>query len=83
MKNVLLLFCIAVFSLTATAQKKEKTYKVLAACGTCQFDAKSATGCSLAIQVAGKFYWVVEGTLSDHADEHDKVVCAKRSEKQK
>lgn len=70
MKNVLLLFCIALFSLTAIAQKKEKTYKVLAACGTCQFDMSSATGCSLAIQVAGKFYWVDGSTLADHGDEH-------------
>ena len=70
MKNLFLLCCIALFSLTATAQKIAKRYKVLAACGTCQFDSFSATACSLAIQVAGKIYWVDGSSLVDHGDEH-------------
>ena len=71
MKNIILLISIVLFSLTTQAQKKEKTYKVLAACGTCHFDMSSPTGCALAIQVAGKYYWVDGSTLQDHGDEHD------------
>lgn len=68
MKNLLLLTCIVLFSVTTNAQ--EKTYKVLAACGQCQFDMNSAEGCDLAIQIAGKSYWVDGSSISDHGDEH-------------
>ncbi|MCB9360319.1 MAG: hypothetical protein H6587_02190 [Flavobacteriales bacterium] len=71
MKNLIFLIAIVLFSLTTQAQKKEKTYKVLAACGTCHFNMSSPTGCALAIQVAGKYYWVDGSTLQDHGDEHD------------
>ena len=71
MKNLILLISIALFSLTTQAQKKEKTYKVLAACGTCNFNMSSPTGCALAIQVAGKYYWVDGSTLQDHGNEHN------------
>ena len=71
MKNIILLFGILVISLSANAQKKEKTYKVLATCGTCQLDMSSETGCTLAIQYGGKKYWVDGSTLQDHGDEHD------------
>ena len=70
MKNLIFISCIIGFSLCATAQKKIKTYKVLTACGTCQFDMNSPNGCALAIQMAGKFYWVDGSSISDHGDEH-------------
>ena len=70
MKNVLLIISIALFSLNVNAQQKEKTYKVLAACGSCRFNMSSPNGCSLAIQLAGKTYWVDGTSLSDHGDEH-------------
>jgi hypothetical protein len=70
MKNLTLLITIVLFSLTANAQKKEKTYKVLAACGQCQLNMNSTTGCDLAIQIAGKTYWVDGSTLAEHGDEH-------------
>ena len=76
MKNIVIIFSILLFSLSANAQKKEKTYKVLTACGQCQLDMKSKPGCSLAIQMAGKKYWVEGSTFSDHGDEHaDDGLC--------
>ncbi len=76
MKNILLIVSILLFSLNGFSQKKEKTYKVLAACGPCQFDMKSPNGCSLAIQIAGKHYWVEGSTLADHGNEHsDNGMC--------
>lgn len=71
MKNLVLLISIVLLSFNVKAQKKEKTYKVLAACGTCHFDMSSPTGCALAIQVAGKYYWVDGSTLQDHGNEHN------------
>jgi uncharacterized protein DUF6370 len=71
MKNIVLLISVVLLSLTTQAQKKEKTYKVIAACGTCNFNMSSPTGCALAIQVAGKYYWVDGSTLQDHGNEHN------------
>lgn len=71
MKNIILILSILTISLSANAQKKEKTYKVLASCGTCNFEMSSETGCALAIQYGGKKYWVDGSTLQDHGDEHD------------
>ena len=70
MKNIILILGILLASLSAIAQKKEKTYKVLASCGQCQFDMNSKSGCTLAIQYAGKKYWVDGTTIHDHGDEH-------------
>lgn len=76
MKNLILITCITFFSINADAQQKIKTYKVLTACGTCQFDMSSPNGCALAIQIAGKSYWVDGSSLSDHGDEHaDDGLC--------
>jgi hypothetical protein len=70
MKNLILIFCVFFISLSVNAQTKEKTYKVLASCGSCQFDMNSATGCALAIQYGGKKYWVDGTEIADHGDEH-------------
>lgn len=70
MKNLALITLVLLFSITASAQKKEKTYKVLTACGTCHWDMDSPTGCALAIQLAGKNYWIDGSSISDHGDEH-------------
>lgn len=70
MKN---LFLICIFILTTSvlfAQQKEKTYKVLASCATCNFNMQSNTGCTLAVQIGGKHYWVDGSKLQDHGDEH-------------
>ncbi|PCJ28078.1 MAG: hypothetical protein COA97_02035 [Flavobacteriales bacterium] len=70
MKNIVLIVCIALFGINANAQKKEKTYKVLTACGKCQFDMNSPNGCALAIKIADKNYWVDGSSISDHGNEH-------------
>ncbi len=70
MKNIIL-FTLILTSTIALAQQNEKTYKVLASCGTCNFDMANETGCALAVQIAGKHYWVDGSTLQDHGDEHD------------
>jgi hypothetical protein len=70
MKNTILILSILFVSLSVNAQKKEKTYKVLATCGTCQLDMNSETGCALAIQYGGKKYWVDGTSINDHGDEH-------------
>jgi hypothetical protein len=71
MKNLVLILSILLISSNTNAQTKEKTYKVLASCGTCNFDMNSETGCTLAIQYGGKKYWVDGSSLQDHGDEHD------------
>ncbi|PCI93045.1 MAG: hypothetical protein COB15_16990 [Flavobacteriales bacterium] len=70
MKNIILIATVLLISFSANAQKKEKTYKVLAGCGQCQLEMISKTGCDLAIQYAGKKYWVDGTNISDHGDEH-------------
>lgn len=70
MKRFTLIIGIIVISFTANAQKKEKTYKVLTACGQCQLNMNSKTGCDLAIQLAGKTYWVDGTGIADHGDQH-------------
>ncbi len=71
MKYFIIILGITLISSSAIAQKKEKTYKVLASCGQCQLDMVSKTGCDLAIQYAGKKYWVDGSSIQDHGDEHD------------
>lgn len=61
---------ILLISLSANAQKKEKTYKVLTSCGQCQLEMNSKTGCELAILYGGKKYWVDGTNINDYGDEH-------------
>jgi hypothetical protein len=70
MKNLILVLSILLISSSTYAQKKDKTYKVLASCGQCQLDMNSKTGCDLAIQVSGKKYWVEGSGIEDHGDSH-------------
>jgi len=70
MKKLILILTILLASLTINAQKKDKTYKVIASCGSCQLDMNSETGCALAIQCGGKKYWVDGTGIGDHGNEH-------------
>lgn len=70
MKNLILIVSILVASLAVNAQSKEKTYKVIASCGSCQLDMNSESGCALAILYGGKKYWVDGTGITDHGDEH-------------
>jgi hypothetical protein len=71
MKNAIIILSILCFGLSASAQKMEKTYKVLASCGICQFDMNTKNGCELAILYGEKKYLVDGSSLQDHGDEHD------------
>jgi hypothetical protein len=70
MKNFILVISLFLVSSSANAQKKDKTYKVLASCGQCQLDMNTKKGCDLAIQYAGKKYWVEGSGIEDHGDSH-------------
>ena len=70
MKNLIILSFIFLFSINTNAQKKVKKYKVLTACGQCQFNMNSTNGCALAIKIADKTYWVDGSSISDHGNEH-------------
>jgi len=72
MKKIIIVLVVLFTALSSKAQKKEKTYKVLAACGTCNFGMVNENGCTLAVQIAGKHYWVNGSNLQDHGDEHAK-----------
>lgn len=83
MKKYLILLFIAFVTLSVNAQDKEKTYKVLASCGTCNFGMENESGCRLAIQIAGKHYWVNGSKLQDHGDEHAEDGMCKTTKKAK
>lgn len=83
MKKYLILLFIAFVTLTVNAQDKEKTYKVLASCGTCNFGMENDNGCTLAVQIAGKYYWVKGSNLQEHGDEHAKDGMCKTTRKAK
>jgi len=70
MKNLLFIIAFISFAVSAKAQEKVKTYKVLTSCGQCNFNMNSPTGCALAVQIGGKNYWVDGSSVSDHGDEH-------------
>lgn len=77
MKKTLLLFlslCLAgwVSARQADVQTRDTLQKkqvVEASCGQCQFGLK-APGCSLAIRIDGKAYFVDGADINDHGDAH-------------
>lgn len=69
MKKAAILFLLFTsFAMTAQ-EKKEKTQIVEASCGQCQFGMK-AQGCSLAVRIDGKPYFVDGTSLDQHGDAH-------------
>jgi hypothetical protein len=62
--TLLLIICM-----TVTAQDKTKVEVVEVSCGQCQFGMK-ANGCSLAVRIDGKSYFVDGTTLDEHGDAH-------------
>jgi hypothetical protein len=64
LSTLLLFVCLAV-----TAQDKTKIQVVEVSCGQCQFGMK-ANGCSLAVRLDGKSYFVDGTTLDEHGDAH-------------
>lgn len=59
---------------TAPAKKidpKKKVFVVQASCGECQFKMKGK-GCSLAVKIDGKNYFVANANIDDYGDAHEK-----------
>jgi hypothetical protein len=71
-----LILCISsvIHAQTAPAKKMDPKKKVLmveASCGECQFKMKGK-GCSLAIKLNGKNYFVANANIDDYGDAHEK-----------
>lgn len=68
MKN--LFFAIAfLFSAAVSAQETQKPQVVEASCGQCQFGMKGG-GCTLAVRIDGKPYFVEGTDIHKHGDAH-------------
>ncbi len=68
MKKFLLLFTFSL-AISASAQEKQKPQVVEASCGQCNFGMEGK-GCSLAVRIDGKPYFVDGTTIDDHGDSH-------------
>jgi hypothetical protein len=78
MKKLLVIALFVFIAGSANAQSKmsvadstKKIVKVEASCGQCQFDMK-APGCSLAVRIDGKTYFVDGTKIDEHGDAHSK-----------
>ncbi|TGD57725.1 DUF6370 family protein [Flavobacterium humi] len=69
MKKAAILFLVFTSFAIHAQEKKEKTQIVEASCGQCQFGMK-ADGCSLAVRIDGKPYFVDGTSLDQHGDAH-------------
>ena len=77
MKRILFYFVFSIMSLSAFSQDStfaklnpnKKVITVDAACGQCQFKLKGE-GCTLAIKMNGKFYFVDKAKIDDFGDAH-------------
>jgi hypothetical protein len=83
MRSILISFIFSIMSLSAFSQdstfaKLDLTKKVLivdAACGQCQFK-MPGKGCTLAIKIKGKAYFVDKAGIDDFGDAHsDEGFC--------
>ncbi len=80
MKNLITVFFILFVSMNATAQnpatlKIDPTKKVLtveASCGQCKFKMKGK-GCTLAVRIDGKPYFVDKSDIEAYGDAHAKM----------
>jgi len=77
MRSILISFvfsivCLGAFSQDSTFTKLDPAKKVLnveAACGQCQFK-MTGKGCTLAVKMNGKFYFVDKANIDDFGDAH-------------
>lgn len=67
MKKILLLLCFV--CATVSAQKIEKPQTVEASCGQCKFG-MAGKGCTLAVRIDGKPYFVDGTSIDKHGDAH-------------
>ncbi|WP_299671471.1 DUF6370 family protein [uncultured Polaribacter sp.] len=69
MKKILLLSFLI---LASCSNKKEIKQIAEVSCGQCQFDLDSENGCSLAVRIDDKAYFVDGFSIDDFGDAHDK-----------
>ena len=71
MKKILIL---SVLILAACSNKKEITQVAELSCGQCKFDLDSEDGCSLAVRIDDKAYFVDGFNIDDFGDAHDEKI---------
>lgn len=68
MKKILI---FALLILAACSNKKEITQIAELSCGQCKFDLDSESGCSLAVKIDDKAYFIDGFNIDDFGDAHD------------
>lgn len=77
--RLIFLYCMLLLSTNLMAQTKKvqvidpakKVLNVEASCGQCQFK-MAGKGCTLAVRIEGKTYFVEKADIDDFGDAHDK-----------
>jgi hypothetical protein len=80
MKNLMMMLFVLMFSSNTFAQKSnsvqpdpnKKLQLVEASCGQCKFKMKGK-GCTLAVRINGKAYFVDKSDIEAHGDAHAKM----------
>ncbi|ARV15614.1 DUF6370 family protein [Polaribacter sp. SA4-12] len=68
----LIVLCLLVFA--SCGNKKEITQIADVSCGQCKFELDSENGCSLAVKIDDKAYFVDGFGINDFGDAHDKHI---------
>lgn len=71
MKKILVL---SLLILAACSNKKEIQQVAELSCGQCKFDLDSEAGCSLAVRIDDKAYFVEGFNIDDFGDAHDENI---------
>tara|TARA_R110002126_G_scaffold75315_1_gene187871 strand:- start:9012 stop:9317 length:306 start_codon:yes stop_codon:yes gene_type:complete len=72
MKKIVLVFAFIIG--ISCANKKETTQIAELSCGQCKFDLDSEAGCSLAVRIDDKAYFVEGFNIDDFGDAHDEKI---------
>ena len=70
MKKLLFLSILTI--IISCSNKKEITQVAEVSCGQCKFELESEAGCSLAVRIDDKAYFVEGFKIDDFGDAHDK-----------
>lgn len=69
------IFLLSLFIIAfSCSEKKEITQVAEISCGQCKFELDSENGCSLAVKLEGKAYFVDGFGINDFGDAHDKNI---------
>ena len=71
MKKIIVL---SLLILASCGNKKEVTQVAEVSCGQCQFELDSENGCSLAVRIDDKAYFVDGFKIDDFGDAHDEKI---------